>query len=119
MIRLLGGAVAIGALAACVTNIEEKSAATCATVSSNEQIYRECLEVVRAELDAKNRRTAAIIAAGLTGARSEMPPQPSTTGFLRREFISGVNRVCVYNHLGSEYFVTVNATELCPLSDKR
>lgn len=37
-------------------------------------------------------------------------------GFLKRQYMSGQNRICVYDQLGSEYAVTIGATSLCQLS---
>lgn len=49
-----------------------------------------------------------------------VPANPATTsgpkGFLKREFISGMNKVCVYNQAGSDYVLTVQAAQLCPLT---
>lgn len=36
--------------------------------------------------------------------------------FLVRQYTSGVNRICIYNHLGSEVAITVSITDLCPLT---
>jgi len=36
--------------------------------------------------------------------------------FLKYERVSGMNKICVYDHLGSEVAITIKAIELCPLS---
>lgn len=36
--------------------------------------------------------------------------------FLKHDYVSGMNRICVYNDLGSDVHRTIKATELCPLS---
>jgi hypothetical protein len=38
------------------------------------------------------------------------------TGFLKSSYVSGMNRICVYNRLGSAYVMTIGAAEICPLS---
>jgi hypothetical protein len=40
------------------------------------------------------------------------------TGFLKRHYISGKNRICVYNVLGDEYILTIKNTEYCKLTIK-
>lgn len=40
----------------------------------------------------------------------------SGTAFLRNSYVSGMNRVCVYDRLGSAYVTTIGAAEICPLS---
>lgn len=43
--------------------------------------------------------------------------QPSQVGrgFLKSESISGINKICFYDRLGSGYAITIKATQLCPL----
>jgi len=43
---------------------------------------------------------------------SSSPPPPD--GVLRRSFISGPNRICVYDQLGSANVLTVDANASCP-----
>lgn len=43
-------------------------------------------------------------------------PAFAGTAFLKHHYVSGQNRICVYDHLGSQYIMTIRATELCPLS---
>jgi hypothetical protein len=44
-----------------------------------------------------------------------IPVAPSGNGVLDRSYVSGLNRICVYNRMGSENAVTIPATSLCPL----
>ena len=44
------------------------------------------------------------------------PAAVQPTGFLKRQYLSGQNRVCIYNQMGSEYAVTIGATAICSLS---
>ena len=37
-------------------------------------------------------------------------------GFLKNSYISGMNRICVYDRLGSAYVVTVGAADMCPMT---
>jgi ABC-type spermidine/putrescine transport system permease subunit II len=43
-------------------------------------------------------------------------PAQAGTAFYKREYISGMNKICIYDHLGSEVAITIRATSLCPLS---
>lgn len=36
--------------------------------------------------------------------------------FLVRQYTSGMNRICIYNHLGSEVAITFAVTDICPIS---
>lgn len=38
------------------------------------------------------------------------------TAFLRGERISGMNKICYYEYLGSEVAITLRSYKLCPLS---
>ena len=40
------------------------------------------------------------------------------TAFFRYDYVSGMNRVCVYDHLGSDYAITIKAYEVCPVTVK-
>ena len=40
----------------------------------------------------------------------------ATTGFLIGEKMSGMNKICFYNVLGSTYTLNVQSCELCPLT---
>lgn len=65
-------------------------------------------------------RAAAIINAGTPGATAYSggtpQPSPQPARFFVRSFVSGMNRICVYNSMGSEVFETIPATSICPLS---
>ena len=36
--------------------------------------------------------------------------------FLKYERVSGMNKICVYNHMGSEVAITIKNYQLCPLN---
>jgi len=36
--------------------------------------------------------------------------------FLKYERISGMNKICVYDHLGSDVAITIKSYQLCPLT---
>jgi len=38
------------------------------------------------------------------------------TAFFKYERISGLNKICFYDHLGSEVAITIKSYELCPLT---
>jgi len=38
------------------------------------------------------------------------------TAFFKYERISGINKICFYDHLGSEVAITIKSYELCPLT---
>ena len=38
------------------------------------------------------------------------------TAFFKYEYVSGMNKVCVYDHLGSDVAITINSVSLCPLT---
>lgn len=40
----------------------------------------------------------------------------AATAFLKRQYISGQLRVCVYNYYGTEFSKVVPLTEFCPMS---
>ena len=38
------------------------------------------------------------------------------SAYLQNNYVSGMNRICVYNNMGSTYTKTVKASQLCPMS---
>jgi len=40
--------------------------------------------------------------------------QTGIMGFLKREYTSGMNKICVYDKAGSEFAITVSSVSLCP-----
>ncbi|MEZ8775918.1 hypothetical protein [Vibrio sp. 10N.247.310.17] len=40
----------------------------------------------------------------------------ATTGFLKGERTSGMNKICYYDVLGDTYTLNVSSVELCPLT---
>ena len=42
------------------------------------------------------------------------PVSDDGPGIFRRSYVSGTNRICIYSRAGSEYVLTVSATDICP-----
>ena len=40
----------------------------------------------------------------------------ASAAFLKHSYVSGMNRICVYDDLGSQVVITIPSTQLCPLS---
>ena len=40
----------------------------------------------------------------------------AVTCFKSYEYVSGFNKICVYNCLGSDRAITIQSTQLCPLT---
>lgn len=40
----------------------------------------------------------------------------ATTIFLKREYVTGQTKQCIYDYFGSDYIVTVPSYQLCKLS---
>ena len=43
----------------------------------------------------------------------------ATTCFLKGERVSGMNKICYYDCLGSQAAITIGAVQLCPLTINR
>jgi len=41
-------------------------------------------------------------------------PALACQAFLKDEFTDGFNKICLYDHLGSDYAITVGAQDFCP-----
>lgn len=52
----------------------------------------------------------------LSQPKSTAPAPAVSRGFLLRSYVSGMNRICIYNNLGSEVAMTVRSVDICPLS---
>jgi hypothetical protein len=51
-----------------------------------------------------------------TPHQTPAPVQTAAVCFFKGEQMSGFNRICYYDCLGSAYAITVKATDLCPLT---
>lgn len=40
----------------------------------------------------------------------------ASTAFLKGETVSGMNKICFYDNMGSEVAITIGAAQLCPLT---
>lgn len=71
----------------------------------------------------KRKVVIGVILAAVAGfaAWISVPAQTAhaTTCFKKDEYVSGMNKVCIYNCLGSDYAVTQSAVSLCPLTIDR
>jgi hypothetical protein len=36
--------------------------------------------------------------------------------FFKYSYVDGLNRICVYDHLGSKYIITIPAAQVCPVN---
>ena len=43
-------------------------------------------------------------------------PAFAGTAFFKYERTSGMNKICVYDHLGSDVAITVRSYEICPMT---
>lgn len=55
-----------------------------------------------------------ILAALLTSMTAQ-----ASIAFFKYEMVSGMNKICIYDHLGSEVAITIKNYQLCPLSINR
>lgn len=47
------------------------------------------------------------------------PQAYAATCFKKGEYVSGMNKICIYDCLGSEAAITISSVALCPLSINR
>lgn len=47
---------------------------------------------------------------------SVFAPAHAGMAFFKYERTSGMNKICVYDHLGSDVAITIQSTQLCPLT---
>lgn len=43
-----------------------------------------------------------------------MPIMPN--GILQSSYVSGLNRICVYDRMGSQNVITIGLAEMCPIN---
>ena len=58
----------------------------------------------------------ALYAALLSFLYPMMMAEAAVTCFKKTEYISGFNKICIYNCLGSDRAITIKSTQLCPLT---
>jgi hypothetical protein len=93
----------------------------CMSVYNNCHQYEGAdLEQCSSRIHAANRSRLFVMGAALSGAGSQRAPManggPVGTGFLKRQYVEGMSRICVYDKLGSPYVITLGAAQLCPIS---
>ena len=49
-------------------------------------------------------------------AYAPQSPQQGVQGFYKSEVVSGMNKICFYDRLGSTVALTISAVSICPLS---
>lgn len=67
----------------------------------------------------RNQNERTIEALKLLDARYNRQPAPQqrqATAFLKSSYVSGTNRICIYDRLGSQVVTTIGAAQICPLS---
>ena len=70
-------------------------------------------------LKAERQFDNAIRALSVMGGSNNLAPTTPASGavgFLKSETISGTNKICYYDRLGSGYALTIPRTSLCPLT---
>ena len=41
-------------------------------------------------------------------------PLDACNAFKKSEYVSGMNKICIYDHLGSDYAITIGHYQICP-----
>jgi hypothetical protein len=72
----------------------------------------------RVNLEAQRQRIEQLNLARQLLAPSRPDRSRQGAAFLKREYTSGFNKICIYGRLGSDVAVTIGGTELCPLTLK-
>jgi hypothetical protein len=124
MKAILGLAVML-ALAGCTTVTMEQLAAQCDAygfkrgtadharcVQQEARAYESRQAAFASRLQAAGAAMQAADSAGLS--RPSVSTASKATGPLVRESVSGMNRICVYNVMGSASVRTIPSTQLCP-----
>jgi hypothetical protein len=57
-----------------------------------------------------------LVIAGFVVAALASTTAMAAVAFLKHHYVSGMNRICVYDHLGSQYVTTIPAAQICPVS---
>ena len=55
----------------------------------------------------------------LNGRNSYYGNRTSQSGNLNRDYVSGFNKICIYDGVSGEFAKTISSTSLCPLSAKQ
>ena len=79
--------------------------------------YRACVQ------ERYSQRLAGFQASMANMSHSFQPPHETSiatagfgTGYLKSDYISGANRICTYDRMGSAYVMTISAGSSCPIS---
>lgn len=118
-------AITILALAGCATGVRGSPRRVCADAGyrPGSPEFTSCWHRVRDQMFAAEAPAMAVgIAAGVAANAKPAPaaPAPVNPGFgtLRQEYVSGLNRVCVYATARGDFTLTVSASQLCPLTPR-
>jgi len=107
-------------LAGCVAlPSEDDMAAKCGNDMQCRRDMIHSAEIAHQEMMSRISAAGEALSNSSSSSSFNQPAPPAASrpaGFLERQYVDGVNRICVYNSMGSEYIVTINSTSLCPLS---
>jgi hypothetical protein len=110
-------------LPSCAAQFERAAEAACTPAAGDKNAYQDCVNSEYARRVERAQRIARGIAAATEPYSARATPlQPTTSApqrrsirFLRSSYVSGMNRICVYDNMGSEEHVTIGAAEMCPI----
>jgi hypothetical protein len=116
LVAIIGGMLAIGGCAT-VSQAQNQCASFGFTPGTDE--YANCVQqqyqANRADFQQRLLNASQIMNAS-TGASESSYGGAGGTAFLKKSYVSGMNRICVYDRLGSAYVTTIGATDICPLT---
>lgn len=114
--RIVFAIVALAGLSGCAAQFMKQAQSECAAFGypAGSSEYASCVQQQYAA-GQSNYQQRLMNASGIVNSGSSTPANGGT-GFLKRSYISGMNRVCEYNQMGSAYVITVEATDICPMT---
>jgi hypothetical protein len=128
LLQIIVVATAAFALAGCATGVRGSPRRICADAGYQPGTaeFSNCWRGVRDRMFAAETPAMALgLAAGVAAnapppAAPAAPPSRLDPGFgtLTRNYVSGMNRICVYNTIRGDYTLTVAISQLCPLTPR-
>lgn len=109
-------AAAATALASCATVSQAQNQCAAFGYTAGTPEYTECVQQqYQANQDSFQQRLLNASRIANEGTPSDDGSAIRGSAFLKRSYVSGMNRVCVYNNMGSDYVQTIGAADICPL----
>lgn len=123
LVRFAAACVSMLAVTGCAQQLMNSAQNQCAafglipgTMQYSQCVERQFVENRRSMQQGFANASRSMATTEISPAQARLGGGSTMTGHLVRNYVSGMNRVCIYNQGGSEAAITIGAAEMCPIT---